>query len=87
MRLPRSCTSGRGAVGVIEYMVKQGVSVSLGHMNPEVEEIQATLAAGATAFTHVLNAATRENISAKGLRKVTQFTGSAGVLYKSAAAG
>ena len=63
-----------GALEVIRYLGESGVSVSLGHMDPVVEEIQAGLEAGATAFTHLLNAATREKISAKDLRMVAQFT-------------
>lgn len=63
-----------GALEVIRYLVAAGVSVSLGHMNPRVEEIQAGLEAGATGFTHVLNAATRDLFGAKDLRMVAQFT-------------
>ena len=63
-----------GALEVIRHLGERGVSVSLGHMDPVVEELQAGLEAGATAFTHVLNAATRDKISAKDLRMVAQFT-------------
>ncbi len=63
-----------GALETIRFLTAQGVGVSLGHMNPVVEEIQAALEAGATAFTHVLNAATRDKLSAKDLRMVAQFT-------------
>jgi len=63
-----------GALDTIRYLTANGVSVSLGHMNPVVEEMQAALEAGATAFTHVLNAATRDKLSAKDLRMVAQFT-------------
>lgn len=63
-----------GAVAVIRYLTAQGVSVSLGHQNPGVEQIQAGIAAGATGFTHVLNAATRDKFGAKDLRMVAQFT-------------
>ncbi len=63
-----------GALETIRFLASQGVGVSLGHMNPVVEEIQAALEAGATAFTHVLNAATRDKLSAKDLRMVAQFT-------------
>lgn len=63
-----------GAIETIRFLTAQGVAVSLGHMNPVVEEIQAALAAGATGFTHVLNAATRDPLSAKDLRMVAQFT-------------
>jgi N-acetylglucosamine-6-phosphate deacetylase len=63
-----------GALDVIPYLVSQGVSVSMGHMDPVVEQIQAGIEAGATAFTHVLNAATRDRLSAKDLRMVAQFT-------------
>jgi N-acetylglucosamine-6-phosphate deacetylase len=61
------------ALDVIRYLTSQGVSVSLGHQNPSVDQIQAALEAGATGFTHVLNAATREKIGAKDLRIVAQF--------------
>jgi N-acetylglucosamine-6-phosphate deacetylase len=50
------------------------VSVSLGHQNPTVDDILAAIAAGATGFTHVLNAATRDKITAKDLRMIAQFT-------------
>lgn len=63
-----------GAAEVIRYLGDHGVSVSLGHQNPTVEHIQAAIAAGATGFTHVLNAATREKITAKDLRMIAQFT-------------
>lgn len=63
-----------GAMETIRHLTAHGVGVSLGHMNPVVEDIQAALDAGATAFTHVLNAATRDKISAKDLRMVAQFT-------------
>jgi N-acetylglucosamine-6-phosphate deacetylase len=63
-----------GALETIRFLTAHGVSVSLGHMNPVVEEIQAALEAGASAFTHVLNAATRDKLSAKDLRMVAQFT-------------
>ena len=63
-----------GAIETIRFLTAQGVGVSLGHMNPVVEEIQAALEAGATGFTHVLNAATRDPLSAKDLRMVAQFT-------------
>jgi len=46
---------------------------------PEIEDIQAGIQAGATGFTHVLNAATRDKIAAKDLRMIAhrmiaQFT-------------
>lgn len=63
-----------GAPEVIRYLFSQGVPVSLGHQNPHVEHIQAGLAAGATGFTHVLNAATRDQFGAKDLRMIAQFT-------------
>ena len=63
-----------GAGEVIRYFSTNGVSVSLGHQNPTVEEILAGIEAGATGFTHVTNAATRDKISAKDLRMVAQFT-------------
>ncbi len=63
-----------GALDTIRYLTSKGVSISLGHMNPVVEDIQAALEAGATSFTHVLNAATRDKLSAKDLRMVAQFT-------------
>lgn len=63
-----------GAPDVIRYLADHGVPVSLGHQNPGVEQIQAGLAAGATGFTHVLNAATRDKFGAKDLRIVAQFT-------------
>ena len=63
-----------GAGEVIRYLTNNGVSVSLGHQNPTVEHIQAGLEAGATGFTHVLNAATRDKITAKDLRMIAQFT-------------
>lgn len=63
-----------GAAEVIRYLRGQGVSVSLGHQNPTAEQIDAALEAGATGFTHVLNAATRDKITAKDLRMVAQFT-------------
>lgn len=63
-----------GAVDAIRYLSGNGVSVSLGHQNPTVEHILAAIAAGATGFTHVLNAATRDKISAKDLRIIAQFT-------------
>ncbi|MDX2153315.1 MAG: hypothetical protein SFV54_21400 [Bryobacteraceae bacterium] len=63
-----------GATETIRYLADHGVVVSLGHQNPTVEHIQAALAAGATGFTHVLNAATRDQFGAKDLRIVAQFT-------------
>ena len=63
-----------GAVEVIRYLTGNGVSVSLGHQNPGAEQIQAAVEAGATGFTHVLNAATRDKIPAKDLRMIAQFT-------------
>jgi len=63
-----------GAVEVIRYFAGKGVSVSQGHQNPTLENIQAGLAAGATGFTHVLNAATRDKIGVKDLRMIVQFT-------------
>ena len=63
-----------GALDVIRYLCDHGVSVSLGHQNPTVDDIQAGIAAGATGFTHVLNAATRDKIGAKDLRMIAQFT-------------
>jgi N-acetylglucosamine-6-phosphate deacetylase len=63
-----------GAEEVIRYLSGNGVSVSLGHQNPTVEQILTAIAAGATAFTHVLNAATRDKITAKDLRMIAQFT-------------
>jgi N-acetylglucosamine-6-phosphate deacetylase len=63
-----------GALDVISFLTSEGVSISLGHMNPVVDEIVAALEAGATAFTHVTNAATRDKITAKDLRMVAQFT-------------
>ena len=63
-----------GAVETIRYVTSKGVSVSLGHQNPTVDQIQAGLEAGATGFTHVLNAATRDKITAKDLRMIAQFT-------------
>jgi N-acetylglucosamine-6-phosphate deacetylase len=62
-----------GAVETIRYLTSNGVSVSLGHQNPTVEHILAGIAAGATGFTHVLNAATRDKIGAKDLRMIAQF--------------
>lgn len=63
-----------GALDVIRFLTQHGVAVSLGHQNPTVEQLQAALAAGATGFTHVLNAATRDKFGAKDLRMVAQFT-------------
>jgi N-acetylglucosamine-6-phosphate deacetylase len=63
-----------GAIDTIRYLTQRGVAVSLGHQNPTVEYIQAALEAGATGFTHVLNAATRDKFGAKDLRIVAQFT-------------
>ena len=63
-----------GALETIRFLTAAGVGVSLGHMNPVVEEIQAALEAGATGFTHVLNAATRDPLTAKDLRMIAQFT-------------
>ncbi len=63
-----------GATEVIRYFTSNGVSVSLGHQNPTVEDIAAALEAGATGFTHVLNAATRDRIAVKDLRMIAQFT-------------
>ena len=63
-----------GALEVIRYLTSQGVSVSLGHQNPTVEQLMAGIEAGARGFTHVLNAATRDKITAKDLRMVAQFT-------------
>ncbi len=63
-----------GACEAIHYLTGHGVSVSLGHQNPTIDHIQAGLAAGATGFTHVLNAATRDKIAAKDLRMIAQFT-------------
>jgi N-acetylglucosamine-6-phosphate deacetylase len=64
----------RGAADVIRYLTSRGVSVSLGHQNPALDDIVEALEAGATGFTHVLNAATREKIAIKDLRMVAQFT-------------
>jgi N-acetylglucosamine-6-phosphate deacetylase len=63
-----------GAAGVVRYFSSNGVSVSLGHQNPTVEGIQSAIEAGASGFTHVLNAATKDSIPAKDLRIVAQFT-------------
>ncbi|MFN7995564.1 MAG: hypothetical protein U0Q18_18280 [Bryobacteraceae bacterium] len=63
-----------GAVDVIHYFTGHGVSVSLGHQNPTIDHILAGLTAGAAGFTHVLNAATRDKITAKDLRMIVQFT-------------
>lgn len=63
-----------GASDVIRFLTSKGVSISMGHMNPVVEDIQAGIEAGARSFTHVLNAATRDKISAKDLRIIAQFT-------------
>jgi N-acetylglucosamine-6-phosphate deacetylase len=63
-----------GALEVIRYLSDNGVSVSLGHQNSTVDDIQAGIAAGATSFTHVLNAATRDKIGVKDLRMIVQFT-------------
>lgn len=63
-----------GALETIAYLASRGVSVSLGHQAATFEEILAAIDAGATAFTHVLNAATRDKIAAKDLRMVAQFT-------------
>ena len=63
-----------GAIDVIRYFSGNGVSVSLGHQNPEVDDILAAMEAGATGFTHVLNAATRDKVSVKDLRMIAQFT-------------
>jgi N-acetylglucosamine-6-phosphate deacetylase len=62
-----------GAVETIRYLTSHGISVSLGHQNPTVENILAGIEAGATGFTHVLNAATRDKIGAKDLRMIAQF--------------
>ncbi len=63
-----------GAAEVIRYLTGNGVTVSLGHQNPTVEQIVAAIEAGATGFTHVMNAATRDKITAKDLRMIAQFT-------------
>jgi N-acetylglucosamine-6-phosphate deacetylase len=63
-----------GAAEVIQYLSSNGVSVSLGHQNPTVEHVLAAIGAGATGFTHVMNAATRDKIGAKDLRMIAQFT-------------
>lgn len=63
-----------GAIDVIRYLSGAGVSVSLGHQNPSADQIAAAIEAGATGFTHVLNAATRDKFGAKDLRMVAQFT-------------
>ncbi len=63
-----------GADEVIRYLSGNGVSVSLGHQNPTLEHILAAIEAGATGFTHVLNAATRDKIAVKDLRMIAQFT-------------
>lgn len=63
-----------GSIDAIRHLAGRSVSVSLGHMNPVVEDIQAALDAGATGFTHVLNAATRDRLPAKDLRIIAQFT-------------
>jgi N-acetylglucosamine-6-phosphate deacetylase len=62
-----------GALDTIRFLTASGVAVSLGHQNPTVDNIQAALEAGARGFTHVLNAATRDQFSAKDLRIVAQF--------------
>ncbi|MBI4907321.1 MAG: hypothetical protein HY820_27095 [Acidobacteria bacterium] len=69
MAAERPCASE-----VIRYLTARGVSVSLGHQNPAVDHILAAIEAGATGFTHVLNAATRDKIAAKDLRMIAQFT-------------
>lgn len=43
-------------VDVIADLVKQGVTVALGHSNATVEQTLAALAAGASGFTHLYNA-------------------------------
>jgi N-acetylglucosamine-6-phosphate deacetylase len=63
-----------GGLDTIRYLTDQGICVSLGHQNPTVDQIQAGIGAGARAFTHVLNAATRDKITAKDLRMIAQFT-------------
>lgn len=63
-----------GALDVVRFFAGHGISVSLGHQNPDSGQIEAALEAGATAFTHVLNAATRDKIGAKDLRMIAQFT-------------
>lgn len=63
-----------GALEVIRFFRDHGVSVSLGHQNPTADQIVAAIEAGATGFTHVLNAATRDRFGAKDLRMIAQFT-------------
>ncbi|HBY64454.1 MAG TPA: hypothetical protein DEH78_31935, partial [Solibacterales bacterium] len=63
-----------GAIETIRFLASQGIVVSLGHENPAAEQIQAALEAGASGFTHVLNAATRDKFGAKDLRVVAKFT-------------
>ncbi len=46
----------RGSMEVIEYLVENGVLVSLGHSGADTAVVEAARAAGATAYTHVFNA-------------------------------
>ena len=63
-----------GACETIRFLTGKGVCVSLGHQNPTTEQILAAMEAGATGFTHVTNAATRDKIGVKDLRMILQFT-------------
>lgn len=49
-----------GALEAIRLAVSLGVKVSLGHTNANAETLRATIAAGATGFTHLGNACPRE---------------------------
>lgn len=46
-----------GTPAYIEHVVREGVTVSIGHMNASAEQIQAAVSAGATLSTHLGNGA------------------------------
>jgi len=50
----------RGAIAAIELATSLGIKVSLGHTNASAEILRASVAAGATGFTHLANACPRE---------------------------
>ena len=61
-----------GAIAVIEFLVKQGVTVALGHTGADAATTRQAIAAGATIITHFNNGMpkldTGENISSASLK-------------------
>ncbi len=57
IRLITLAPESGGALPVIEYLVKQGVVVSIGHTGASPEQVQDAIGAGATMSTHLGNGA------------------------------